>query len=234
MWISLCPAGNSPQLRRNRSAAETFSHVFRNPFNSLRRTKSTYTAITNFPGPSNTDYINGVSNATNLNTRQSSSLTDVNQQNPFNQKTSAPALLAAVNQSKSLTAKTSNLGTHQNGHAVTSNEQELHKGENLSPTIRVRSPTLTDSSSVKTLTGADVNARETRESESPNPASAAVGGHSRHTTCSSVESEGFGSITSEELSLEELAHIDLSHWSKEVSSKTCIINQLKPVIDRNL
>ncbi len=40
---------------------------------------------------------------------------------------------------------------------------------------------------------------------------------SHRQTCSSVESEGLGSITSEELSLEDLTHQDWSLWSKEVS-----------------
>lgn len=60
-----------------------------------------------------------------------------------------------------------------------------------------------DSDSVKTLT----------ESE--------TGNNQQHTTsaaklCSSAESEGLGSMTSEELTLEDLAHQDWSQWSKEV------------------
>ena len=82
---------------------------------------------------------------------------------------------------------------------------------------------MTESSSVKTLTELDTSLRDS--AVSPNPAGATpmsasvptVPGHSRHTTCSSVDSEGFVSVTSEELTLEELTHQDWSQWSKEVS-----------------
>ena len=172
--------------------------------------------------PTDMDETSAPLTTSNLKTRQANSLTDVNQQSLINQKTSAPALLAVVHRSMSVTANTLSSTSLENRRgAAPWNDQVVHKGEIVSSTIRTRSPTLTESSSVKTLTGMDLCSRETRESGSPNPASA-VGGHSRHTTCGSVESEGFGSITSEELSLEDLAHIDWSHWSKEV--KKCVFN----------
>ena len=132
-----------------------------------------------------------------------------------NQKTSAPALLAyrctsAASANSGETVPTA--ASHSKGNF----DLNLQKGDEL--IVRVRTPTITESSSVKTLTEMDTTLRDS--ASSPNPAGAgpmSIGpGHSRHTTCSSVDSEGFVSVTSEELTLEELAHQDWSQWSKEV------------------
>ena len=125
------------------------------------------------------------------------------------QKTSAPALMA-------YRCKNEVKGQSELTHSKAAN---LKSKERPDPVIKVRPPSMVESGSVKTLTELDATLRES--TGSPNPAGASppfVGGqgHSRHTTCSSVDSEGFVSVTSEELSLEELSHQDLSHWSKEV------------------
>lgn len=95
--------------------------------------------------------------------------------------------------------------------------------------IRVRTATMTsaDSSSIHTLTDRDAAAIATdpqaiakEQRFSPNPAGAAsaprTSSHIRHTTCSSVESEGFHSTNGEEISLEDMVHQDWSQWSKQV------------------
>ena len=69
----------------------------------------------------------------------------------------------------------------------------------------------TDSESVKTLTVNESEVKPLRVFESPRP-----GASSHRQTCSSVESEGVGSITSEDLTLEDMSHQDWSQWSKEV------------------
>lgn len=104
------------------------------------------------------------------------------------------------------------------------------EGEGVSEVlIRVRTATMTsaDSSSLHTLTdrSGDVAAEHVdvaREQRfSPNPAgaaSASSSSHVRHTTCGSVESEGFHSVTSEEGNVEDLLQQDFSQWSKEVSN----------------
>ena len=71
------------------------------------------------------------------------------------------------------------------------------------------------SSSIATLTS-DPRQDDLEEGPIPyHPARPSYHGH--HQTSSSVGSEGFGSLTSEELTLEDLAHQDWSQWSKEVS-----------------
>ena len=90
--------------------------------------------------------------------------------------------------------------------------------------IRIRTATMTsaDSSSLHTLTDRDAvpeSADIVKDQRfSPNPAGAAsavCGSHVRHTTCGSVESEGFHSVTSgDEGNMEEQ---DWSQWSKQVS-----------------
>lgn len=86
--------------------------------------------------------------------------------------------------------------------------------------IRVRTATMTstDSSSLRTLTDDNANSADLVKEQrfSPNPAGAASvsGSHVRHTTSSSVESEGFHSVTSEDMAMEDKG---LHHWSKAVS-----------------
>lgn len=75
--------------------------------------------------------------------------------------------------------------------------------------------TLTDSESIKTLTESESNLQQ-RSANVELPHVMINGGGNNRQTCSSVESEGLGSLTSEELSLEELVHQDWSQWSKEV------------------
>lgn len=89
--------------------------------------------------------------------------------------------------------------------------------------IRVRTATMTsaDSSSLHTLTDRDIAessdvVKEQRFSPNPAGAASASSSHVRHTTCGSVESEGFHSVTSDEGNLEELQQ-DWNQWSKEVS-----------------
>ena len=99
--------------------------------------------------------------------------------------------------------------------------------------VRVRSATVAsesaDSASLNTLTDATVAESLAMKEQrfSPNPAgaaSAASGSHVRHTTCSSVESEGFHSVNSEEMSLEDLIGQDWSQWSKQVCNiEFCVI-----------
>lgn len=118
-------------------------------------------------------------------------------------------------------------------HTVDERREEEEKQESTKTPevlIRVRTATLTsaDSSSVHTLTDASAAADLLSNKEqrfSPNPAgaaSAASGSHVRHTTSSSVESEGFHSINSEDTSLDDLMHQDWSQWSKEVRTYVCI------------
>lgn len=83
------------------------------------------------------------------------------------------------------------------------------EGRNTLP--RANSP-LSDSSSISTLTKSDTNLGRRWASDPPNPVEANYG----HQTCSSVESEGFGSYTSEELTLDDLVHQDWGQWAKEV------------------
>lgn len=217
--------GNSPQqLRRNKSAAETLTGILKNPFNSLRRSKS---SAANSRPPSSRPvsmYDMGdlgispdlLERLHSRNSKTSQSNTSLEVTDPLaHQKTSAPALLAyrTTNSIKPVSPGTSKLGTNVNDNRSTTSE----------PIIRVRTPSMTESPSVKTLTEMDTSLRDS--AVSPNPAGAspmstgipAGPGHSRHTTCSSVDSEGFVSVTSEELTLEELTHQDWSQWSKEVS-----------------
>ena len=142
----------------------------------------------------------------------------------LHQKTSAPALLAYRTSASGNSAKPLSAGTFKSAY-------RSYKSATSEPIIRVRTPSITESSSVKTLTEMDASLRES--AASPNPAGASpisigysgIGsGHSRHTTCSSVDSEGFVSVTSEELTLEELAHQDWSQWSKEVSEPMRTLN----------
>ena len=106
-------------------------------------------------------------------------------------------------------------------------EEEEDTGRTPDVLIRVRTATMTSADSAKTLTdtgsdsaagAASVDSKEHRFS--PNPAgaaSASTGSHIRHTTNSSVESEGFHSVTSEDMSMEDLVHQDWTQWSKQVS-----------------
>ena len=111
--------------------------------------------------------------------------------------------------------KTSAPGLLMNQKPCDSTSEKVYDGDK-EVLIRVRTATMTSSDSSRTLVDTVKNERQI----SPNPAGAASAGgsgsHVRHTTCSSVESEGFHSVTSEELSLEDLIHQDWSQWSKEV------------------
>ena len=89
------------------------------------------------------------------------------------------------------------------------------EGRNTLP--RPSSP-LSDSSSISTLTKSDTNLGQRWPSDPPNP----VGANYGHQTCSSVESEGFGSYTSEELTLDDLIHQDWGQWAKEVRKFTVL------------
>ena len=83
-----------------------------------------------------------------------------------------------------------------------------------SPPRSITSPTV--SSSVTTLTS-DPRQDVSEEDLVPHhPARPSYMYQGHHQTSSSVGSEGFGSLTSEELTLEDLAHQDWSQWSKEV------------------
>ena len=100
-------------------------------------------------------------------------------------------------------------------------EADGDSGRTSGVLIRVRTATMTSADSAKTLTDLDSAAAAAANSKeqrfSPNPAGAAsapTGSHIRHTTNSSVESEGFHSVTSEDISFEET---DWTQWSKQVS-----------------
>ena len=225
-------SGSSPQqLRRNRSAAETLTGLLKNPFNSIRRSKSS--AASSKP-PSSSRPMSMVDMGDlgispdlleRLNSKRASrSNTSLELVDPsVYQKTSAPALLAYRTATFATSAHSAKPMSAKVRNSITS------KGAMSEPLNRVRTPTMTESSSVKTLTELDASWRE--YAVSPNPAGASplsVGGtggygHSRHTTCSSVDSEGFVSMTSEELTLEELSHQDCSLWSKEVSKTVYIL-----------
>ena len=220
--------GNSPQqLRRNKSAAETLTGLLKNPFNSLRRSKSS-AASSKSPSSRPVSMMDmgdlGISpdlleRLHSSKTSQSSTALEVTDPE-LHQKTSAPALLAYRT---SMLANSGKLGSARVSKLDNQNTNSNDKSTTSEPIIRVRTPSMTESSSVKTLTEMDTSLRES--AISPNPAGASpmsasgVGGsgHSRHTTCSSVDSEGFVSVTSDELTLEELTHQDWSQWSKEVS-----------------
>ena len=228
LFISMCCliAGNSPQqLRRNKSAAETLTGLLKNPFNSLRRSRSS--AASSRPPSSrpvsmydmgdlgiSPDLLERLHSSKTSQSSTSLELTDP----AAYQKTSAPALLAYRTTASANSIKPGSPGTSKFGTNV-----KDYKSATTEPIIRVRTPSMTESSSVKTLTELDTSLRDS--AVSPNPAGATpmsasvptVPGHSRHTTCSSVDSEGFVSVTSEELTLEELTHQDWSQWSKEVS-----------------
>lgn len=223
--------GNSPQqLRRNKSAAETLTGLLKNPFNSLKRSRSS-AASSRSPSSrpvSMYDNVGDLGISPDLlerlhssKTSQSSTSLAVTDPAAY-QKTSAPALLAYRTSAAAVSAnstKPASVGVSKSDNCNSSSNDKSAASE---PIIRVRTPSMTESSSVKTLTEMDTSLRES--AVSPNPAGAspmsASGpgpGHSRHTTCSSVDSEGFVSVTSEELTLEELSHQDWSQWSKEVS-----------------
>ena len=125
------------------------------------------------------------------------------------EKFSAPAILV-----RTLTSKES---PDQNCTAETFEmDQSLASVETVTSVVLGQ-----DSSSVKTLTDSDSQTAMVHR-HSPNPAgaaAAAVGGGSyvRHTTSSSVESEGFHSMSGEDMEMEQ----DLMTWSKEVS---CLFN----------
>ena len=85
--------------------------------------------------------------------------------------------------------------------------------------------TPTDSESVKTLTESESHLQQSMKVELPHVLISGAG-NSRQ-TCSSVESEGLGSLTSEELSLEDLVHQDWSQWSKEVCLLTRFLFQVQ-------
>ena len=135
----------------------------------------------------------------------------------YEQKTSAPALMAL--RCKAATTTASSVKTTPWSTSLEHNSNYNSKGNE--PIIRVRTPSITESSSVKTLTELDSSLRESvgsPNSDGANSMTITHGGHSRHTTCSSVDSEGFVSVTSEELNVEELSqHQDLSQLSKEVA-----------------
>ena len=95
------------------------------------------------------------------------------------------------------------------------------EGRNTLP--RPSSP-LSDSSSISTLTKSDTNLGQRWASDPPNP----VGANYGHQTCSSVESEGFGSYTSEELTLDDLIHQDWGQWAKEVRNFTVLTHPQPP------
>ena len=112
------------------------------------------------------------------------------------QKTSAPGLLMFAQK-----------------HEVSTSDDKITDEDQKKPDIliRVRTATMTsaDSSSIQTLTDTDSRVvAEQRHSPNPAAATAASGSHVRHTTSSSVESEGFHSVTSEDE--------DMALWSKEV------------------
>lgn len=228
-------AGNSPQqLRRNKSAAETLTGLLKNPFNSLRRSRSS-AAGSRPPSARPVSMLDmgdlGISpdlleRLHSSKTSQSSISLEATDP-AAHQKTSAPALLAYRTTVSANSVKPASAGTLKSG--ANANKD---KSAAVEPIIRVRTPSMTESSSVKTLTEMDTSLRES--AVSPNPAGAspmsASGpgpGHSRHTTCSSVDSEGFVSVTSEELTLEELTHQDWSQWSKEVSSSVYIVDAIE-------
>lgn len=237
VFIAMCGiftsiTGNSPQqLRRNKSAAETLTGLLKNPFNSLRRSRSSVASSRPPPSRPLSMFDMGdlgispdlLERLRSSKTSQSSTSLEVTDPEAY-QKTSAPALLAFR---RNASVKPALVGTPKSG--TNANKDKSMTSE---PIIRVRTPSMTESASVKTLTEMDTSLRES--SVSPNPAGASPmfvsgpgPGHSRHTTCSSVDSEGFVSVTSEELTLEELAHQDWSQWSKEVTDSVCVDVQIK-------
>lgn len=136
--------------------------------------------------------------------------------------TSAPGLLMRARQLQE------DVASDRPGEEELDEEEEVDGEVTKMPEvlIRVRTATLTsaDSSSLHTLTDVTVETSSVvggREQRfSPNPAGAgaasATVSHIRHTTCDSVESEGFHSVTSEDMNLEDLSHQDWSQWSKQV------------------
>ena len=199
---STSSAESSPSLRRHKSAASAFSNVIRSPFNSLRRTKS-HSSSSNGRPASIAD-----SDSTDL-----GSLSDLQ---PPTLKVPANSL-TSIDRSESL--ERLSLSTSQDDDVKTLVESSI-KSDVSTRSVREDTPTLTESASVKTLTEAECPHMSVRRTSSPNPAGAVTGTHVRHTTCSSIGSEGIGSLTSEELSLDDLTHQDWSHWSKEVTTHT--------------
>ncbi len=199
----------SPRVKRNRSAASAFSNVIRNPFSSLKRTRSLN------PSP-RTSIINGfeetgIGSESDLQPPSlqvpSNSLDNVNDSDP--QKSPSVERSLTNSQEENIKPKTAPEKSNQ----IEGSTRDLREA---TPTL---TDTLTDTSSIKTLTGAECNPLTVRRTSSPNPASAVSSHHHiRHTTASSISSEGIGSLTSEELSLDDLMSHDCAHWSKEVGT----------------
>lgn len=194
---------SSPQLRRNRSAASSFSNILQNPFNSLRRTRSHTPSSPSAPRRQSVGDFSSPNTSTLSLKAPFNSLSSINDTAPETQMGEPSSLQL---QEEDYHSKESSVELSTSREDVDSAPHEQKEG----------TPTLTDTSSVKTLTEVECNRASARRTSSPNPAGAVTGTHVRHTTCSSIGSEGFGSFTSEELSLDELTQRDWAHWTKEV------------------
>ena len=195
MYVS----GNSPPLERYREMTGSFGSVF---ISSLKKTSTLL-------------FTGAAKNKTQVSPDNGEDATDSTQHNSFhdnilcvdgrtNQKMSAPAILMRT--------------LNPNGGA--GSDEKSSEGELSDPAETSAGSPLTkcssgggDSSSVKTLTESDdrpvmdsTSLDIADQRHSPNPAGAAAasvggggGAHVRHTTASSVESEGFHSMASEDL-----------------------------------
>ena len=237
--------GTSPQLRR----ASTKTGSITNLFNTLRRTRSHFfttssshstAAADTSPASTSTRHIS----TSDLHDQEASppvleSHRGANSSSMSNlaaQNSSAPGLLMMVKEKRSQEPQLQQRRSSPKRDDVEGDEENGRTSDVL---IRVRTATMTSADSSKTLTDVTVESAPSLSSAaaaaaagnsnehrfSPNPAgaaSASSGSHVRHTTNSSVESEGFHSVTSEDMSLEDLVHQDWSQWSKQVSSTTHI------------
>lgn len=134
--------------------------------------------------------------------------TSILNSSPWESKvTSAPGLLMRALEKQQVDTPTEEVRLEE--------EEEVHTTSEV--LIRVRTATMTsaDSSSLHTLTDNvdSMSAKEQRFSPNPAGAASATGSHVRHTTCSSVESEGFHSVNSEE---DDMMYQEWSQWSKQV------------------
>ena len=199
---------SSPQLRRNHSAASSFSNIL-NPLSSLRRTRSHASSSPSAPRRQSVGDFSST-NMSILSLRVPS-----NSLSSINDTTSE----ASLGEPASIQLHEEDALSKESSVELSTSTEDVDSSNHLQ---KDDTTTLTDTSSVKTLTEVECNRVSSRRTSSPNPAGAVTGTHIRHTTCSSIGSEGFGSFTSEELSLEELAQRDWAHWTKEVCALGCI------------